>query len=203
MSANAHPFVVARNKSLDWRPLLAPDPLIDAGEDYALVLETAAQHPTPVTVRPWQDSSGAAWVLVYRSVAARQDFVGQPGTDQLTDRFGRALYLVEGVAVRDGAAVSAERAQELVERAHAHAVPAFRDFWPSEDESVGVQVSRPFDPDVVESPDASSAPDAPDETTVARSWGPWVLVAGIVVVLAVMIVVAVVVGGSGSGTAGR
>ena len=70
MTEIAYPFVVARNRTLDWRALVAPDELINANEDYALVLQTGEEHPAPVTIRRWEDHSARPWVLCYRSVPA-------------------------------------------------------------------------------------------------------------------------------------
>ena len=65
--------------------------------------------------------------------------------EQLTDRFGRSLYLVEGVAVRDADdAPAPEIAAELVDRVHPQAVAAFREFWSVEDEGTGARGSRPL-----------------------------------------------------------
>ena len=143
MTAAAHPFAVARNRNLDWRPLLAPAPLLEIGQDFSLVLETGGQHPTPLTVRTWQDRSSTTWLLAYRSVPATGDLVAEDG-GQLTDRFGRALYLVEGVAVPGVHELPAAEAEALIERVHVQAVAAFRDFWPREDEAVGPRASEPL-----------------------------------------------------------
>lgn len=146
MTAVAHPFAVARNRSLDWRALLAPESLVTSGQDFSLVLETGARHPAPLTVQPWQDRTAAPWVLAYRSVPATKDLIAEDGTDQLTDRFGRALFLVEGVAVTGADDLPPDRAEALVDRVHDQAVAAFRDFWNCEDESYEPAASRPLDP---------------------------------------------------------
>lgn len=173
MTTTAHPFVVARNKMLDWRPLVAPDTLIDAREDYSLVLETGEQHPLPPTVRIWTDRSESRWVLCYRSVEAYPHLVGEDGTDQLTDQFGRMLYLVEGVALRGADEPTTECAAQLLDRGHADAVAAFRDFWGAEDEAAPPRASVPFVADdlvaAVEVPSDDVAPPPPSVTGIAHS----------------------------------
>ena len=145
MTAVAHPFALARNQFLDWRALLAPEALVTSGQDFALVLETGARHPAPLTVQPWQDRTAGPWVLAYRSVPATKDLIADEGTDHLTDRFGRALYLIEGVAVTGADDLPSDRAEALVNRVHHQAVAAFRDFWDCVDESYEPAASRPLD----------------------------------------------------------
>jgi hypothetical protein len=140
----AYPFVVARNRTLDWRALVAPDELISANEDYALVLQTGEEHPAPVTIRRWDDHSARPWVLCYRSVPADPGFVGEDRSGQLKDKFGRKLYLVEGVVLPGSGEPSTARARELVEQVHDDAVSAFRDFWSEVDEAVAPIASAPI-----------------------------------------------------------
>jgi hypothetical protein len=144
MTEIAYPFVVARNRTLDWRALVAPDELISANEDYALVLQTGEEHPAPVTIRRWEDHSARPWVLCYRSVPADPGFVGEDRSGQLKDKFGRKLYLVEGVVLPGSGEPSTARARELVEQVHDDAVSAFRDFWSEVDEAVPPVPSAPI-----------------------------------------------------------
>lgn len=137
---SGYPFAVARNRDLDWRPVLAPEPLVAAGQAYSLVLETAGMHPIPVTARPWRDGSGREWTLLFRSVPARAEFVGEDG-DELTDRFGRRVFLVEGVAFPEHREIGDDG---VLDDVHADAVAAFRAFWPVDDESFTPRPSAPL-----------------------------------------------------------
>jgi hypothetical protein len=158
----AFPFVVARNKTLDWRPLLAPAPLVGSAEEYALVLETgSSRHPTPVTACRWRDHTSTPWLLAYRSIPAAPGLVGEEGTEQLSDRFGRGLFLVEGVALRGVHEARPELVAELIERVHPQAVAAFREFWSADDERVAVQATQPLDVGTV-GPMRGPADDEPD-----------------------------------------
>jgi hypothetical protein len=169
MTEIAYPFVVARNRTLDWRALVAPEELITSNEDYGLVLQTGDEHPAPVTVRRWNDHSARSWVLCYRSVPADPEFVGEGGTGQLKDKFGRNLYLVEGVALRGSGVPSTAQATELVEQVHGEAVSAFKSFWSEVDEAALPTASTP-----VAAPQAPARQEpAPRPVEDVRPPVPW------------------------------
>lgn len=143
MKGSAYPFVVARNRTLDWRPIVAPAVLIDTAEDFGLVLETGDQHPAPVTVRCWAART-STWILAYRSIPALPGFIGAEGTQPLTDRFGRVLFLTAGVAVPERREFPVATALTLVEQIHPIAVAAFSEFWGIEDEAFSARPSHPI-----------------------------------------------------------
>ncbi len=148
MRIQAYPFAVARNRTLDWRPLMAPGPLIETGQDFALVLQTAGQHPLDLVQRTWTDSSSRPWLLVYHSIPATQQLIGADGTDQLTDRFGRHIFLVEGVACPQVRSLPTESAQQLVDQVHARAAEQFKKFWECEDEEAPPQATQALEAEI-------------------------------------------------------
>ncbi|SHN53138.1 hypothetical protein SAMN05660350_00464 [Geodermatophilus obscurus] len=148
MKVQAYPFAVARNRTLDWRPLIAPAPLITAGQDFALVLETAGQHPLDLVQRTWTDSSSRPWLLAYHSVPATRALISADGTDQLTDRFGRPIFLVEGVACPQVRSLPAGGAKQLVDQVHTRAADKFREFWECEDEEAPAQATQALEAEI-------------------------------------------------------
>jgi hypothetical protein len=206
----AYPFVVARNRTLDWRALVAPDELINANEDYALVLQTGEEHPAPVTIRRWDDHSARPWVLCFRSVPADPGFVGEDRMGQLKDKFGRKLYLVEGVVLPGSGEPSTARARELVEQVHDDAVSAFRDFWTEVDEAVPPIASAPIrtgppSPAPLRPAPPSPGPQQTDRTEPVSWWRSvlqqrrLVLAGGAALVLALAWLVVRALGGGAGG----
>ena len=87
MAATAWPFVITRNQTLDYRTLIAPRFLIDAGRVGVLIREADARgdHPWPVTWQDVRDPKAGDLRLVFRSVAATGALLGdndQPLRDQ-------------------------------------------------------------------------------------------------------------------------
>lgn len=141
----AWPFVVARNATLDWRPILAPAFLVDAQADYLLVTETAdaGQDPAQLSQSVIESSKVGTMTLVFRSVPATSSLLSRTPVEPLLDRFGRPLHVVEGLVIRGaddgvhgdlGAAVDGVRAETL------RLMPAF---WKERSETAPAARSTP------------------------------------------------------------
>lgn len=95
----AWPFVVTRNRDLDWRPICAPPAFVRNDADYFLVTATAEPaHPQELTMRDVPDHVLGPLRLCYRSVPLG-DLLGQ---DAALDRFGRRVFAVEGFVIFGG-----------------------------------------------------------------------------------------------------
>jgi hypothetical protein len=164
-------FVVARNRTLDWRPVVAPDVLVDEGSEFRLVLEATGTHPIDITRRTWAESSPDAWSIAYRSVSAMRSFVGERGESQLLDRFGRPVFLIEGIAMRGESGLSEAACERLIDLAHPDALAAFAEFWSEDDESEPPQRSTaqmPTEPRRVSEVAPAEAAARPGGTTCVR-----------------------------------
>jgi hypothetical protein len=166
MQAQMWSFVVARNRSLDWRPIVVPDVLASAGAGFSLVLETMGQHPLSATCRTWCDNNQKAWTITYRSLAATESFVGNAGNAQLLDRFGRPVFLIEGVLVEAETSIPPASSNRFIERCHVSALSAFCRFWPEERENAEPELSTSRDLDWVEQ---SAIEDCPPEDVRSSS----------------------------------
>ena len=95
----AWPFIVARNATLDWRPILAPPFLIEAEADYLLVTQTSGpgEGSTLPRLSVIDSSKAGAITIAYRSVPATSALLGRTPAEPLLDRFGRPLHVVEGL----------------------------------------------------------------------------------------------------------
>jgi hypothetical protein len=145
MAYQIWPFVVARNSTLDWRPVLAPDVLMHDGREFSLVLETTGSHPIDLTRRTWRDAAENSWSIAYRSTAALTSVVDGDGDAQLLDRFGRPVYLIEGVLARGEESIPLQLGAVLIERSHRDGLAAFARFWSEESELVGPVPSATLD----------------------------------------------------------
>jgi hypothetical protein len=134
MSNAAWPFLITRNQTLDYRTLLAPQFLIDAGATGVVIREADAggDHPWPVSWRHVDDPKAGDLWLVFRSVAATASLVGGEDGQPLRDRSGRRIYLIEGLVV-EGRNPNREAAESHLDRVHELAAEAYRPFSESTD----------------------------------------------------------------------
>jgi len=144
-SIEAWPFVVARNATLDWRPILAPSFLVDAEADYLLVTETSGRGAdlTQPSISVIESTKVGAITVAYRSVPATSALLGRTPAEPLLDRFGRPLHVVEGLVIRGahrappgdlGSALDGVRTETL------RLMPAF---WEEESETAPAERSQP------------------------------------------------------------
>lgn len=131
------PFAVARNRSLDWRSILAPAWLVGSGSDYSLVRTTAGPVSSGLVMRPSTDDVNR-FTIVFRRLDATPQFLGDTDAEprRLLDRFGRPVSLVEGLIVPGhGMTLDEEAFAPTMEAVHRLAVETFRAFWSATDEA--------------------------------------------------------------------
>jgi len=141
----AWPFVVARNATLDWRPILAPPFLVDAGADYLLVTETAdaGRDPTEPGQSVVESSKVGTITIAFRSVPATSALLGRTPAEPLLDRFGRPLHVVEGVVIRGDHKGLPEGLALVVNGVRAETLRLMPAFWEEESETAPAERSEP------------------------------------------------------------
>lgn len=141
----AWPFVVARNATLDWRPILAPSFLVDAGADYLLVTQTSGPGADPnlPNLSVVESSKAGTITLAFRSIPATSALLGQTPAEPLLDRFGRPLHIVEGLAIRGAHQVSPGNLQPVIDGVRRETLRVLPAFWEEESETVAAMRSQP------------------------------------------------------------
>ncbi|KAF0957313.1 hypothetical protein [Rhodococcus sp. T7] len=133
MNSEAWPFVVTRNSTLDWRPIAAPPFVIDARTDFLLVRHTAGDgaHPVPLTVRHVDGPIVGSLTLAFRSRAATRALLAdsRDQESQLRDRFGRPVFVVEGLALRGDVHLEEATATAAIDRIQTITTKHFPSFW--------------------------------------------------------------------------
>lgn len=136
--SGAWPFVVTRNRLLDWRPIVAPDFMIAQGGEYLLVHAADpgdGPTPSPLFERVVATERYGDLTLLARSRQATADLIGGSAHEQLVDRVGRPIQLIEGLVLPGRHRGCAARWQAQLARVDAIARQSFPDFWRSEDEA--------------------------------------------------------------------
>lgn len=145
MSVEAWPFAVTRNRMLDWRPILAPDFLLEADGDFMLTYETAADEsgdPDRVFRKEVALPQSQQVTLVYRQLPLTADWIGGSADDRLRDEFGRELDVVEGL-VMTGEVPDAEDAfGTFLPQLHPLVRKTLASFWEETDEAARAEASH-------------------------------------------------------------
>lgn len=142
----AWPFIVARNATLDWRPILAPSFLVDVGADYLLVTETSdpGAEPSRPNVSVVESARAGTITLAFRTVPATSALLGRTPVEPLLDRFGRPLHVIEGLAIRGAHEVLAGDLRTAIDRVRAETLRLMPAFWEEQSESAPAVESQPL-----------------------------------------------------------
>jgi hypothetical protein len=139
--------VVTRNRLLDWRPIVAPDFMIAQGGEYLLVHAADpgdGPAPSPLFERVVTTERYGDLTLLARSRQATADLIGGSPHEQLVDRVGRPIQLIEGLVLPGRHPGCAARWQAQLACVDAIAHQSFPDFWQSEDEAEPPAPSQPL-----------------------------------------------------------
>jgi hypothetical protein len=164
----AYPFAVSRTPELDWRPCLGPRHMVAQGGEYFLVhaADPGDQPcPSPVFERIVTTKRYGELTLVARSLPATADLIGGSPEEQLLDRAGRPIQLIEGLVVPGRHPGCAAHWQDQLPSVHEMAKEAFPEFWRSEDEAAPPAPSQPL---IKPKPRALPGTD-PDQDTQGRA----------------------------------
>lgn len=164
-AAQAWPFIVARNANLDWRPILAPGFLIDASADYLLVTESSGPEDGSgrPNVKVVESAKAGTITLIFSSIPATSELLGEARAEPLVDRFGRPLHVVEGLAVQGSGQLAPSDLEPSLEHVHAETIRLFPAFWVETAEAVPPLRSQPVAIDL-------SVPAPPAEPADQEQW---------------------------------
>ncbi|KYC42285.1 hypothetical protein WA1_20120 [Scytonema hofmannii PCC 7110] len=134
MSIKVWPFLVSRNRVIDYRTVVAPDFICDAGitKLLARVADGDLTEPGHAILRKVQGSKVGNFTIVFRVVKAiEKDIHPEGGEEILKDTFGREIYLIEGIVFKemDDLAVT----NENIEKAHQYLTKYYCRFWECSD----------------------------------------------------------------------
>lgn len=130
MSLEAWPFLVSRNPYLDYRTIVAPDFICAAG--IPNLLARAADGELTETGhairRRIEGSDVEDFTIVFRVIQASEKYINSEGEENLLkDSFGREIYLLEGLVIKETSQVSIT--SEDLEDVHALVRLSYQKFW--------------------------------------------------------------------------
>lgn len=131
MTIQAYPFLVSRNRSLDYRTVVAPSAFIDEGISNLLARAAGGNLTLPgcAICREIRGTTLGDFTLVFRIIEANQkDIYPDKEDEALIDPFGREIVFIEGVVFKerpDEIIVT----QELFDSIHEHILGSYRSFW--------------------------------------------------------------------------
>jgi hypothetical protein len=144
VSGNAWPFVVARNRLLDWRPIVAPQFMVEDKSSFLLTYEAVhdgGSDSSQPARRLVAASRSGALTLVFRTIAPLPN---GGGTDQPLDKVGRPIFLVTGVVVKGDAPNALATWGPQLSQIDQLARCAFDQFWGAENEDYMASLSGPL-----------------------------------------------------------
>lgn len=132
MNIKVSPFLVSSNQYLDYRTVAAPNFLCEAKISGLLKAATADEEdvtePGYAIYREIHNSKVGDITLVFRVVKATKKDINLESNEIIRDKFGRAIYLIEGIVLRERISDIVVTAETL-EEAHKRIVPVYSDFW--------------------------------------------------------------------------
>ncbi|NEP76927.1 MAG: hypothetical protein F6K39_01310 [Okeania sp. SIO3B3] len=137
MSIEVWPFLVSRNRHLDYRTVVAPDFICEAktGNLLARVTTGDLTDSGKGFIRQIFGSKVGDFTIVYRILKARQKYINfQEGDEILKDQFGREILLIEGVVIQE---IKSKEdvfiCQKNIEEIHHKLTEAYTKFWEHRD----------------------------------------------------------------------
>jgi WD40 repeat protein len=124
------PFLVSRNRSFDYRTIVAPDFLCEKG-DASILANTAGGDLTgedEAFYREIHKSKAGELTLVFRVIETTLEAMGIEGSGFLKDSFGREIRLIEGIVLR-GLRPEVTVTKNDLEMAHEKVISPYREFW--------------------------------------------------------------------------
>jgi hypothetical protein len=131
VAIQAYPFLVSRNRSLDYRTVVAPSFFIDEGLASLLARSAGGDLTSPgyAIYREIQGTQLGDFALVFHVIEANQkDIYPDKEDEALTDPFGREIFLIEGVVLQ-GRPDKFVITQETFEFIHEQLLNSYRSFW--------------------------------------------------------------------------
>ncbi len=129
-NSDCWPFLVSRNRSLDYRTIVAPDFLCEIG-DASILAKTAGGDLTgedEAFYREIHKSKAGELTLVFRVIETTLEAMGIEGSGFLKDSFGREIRLIEGIVIK-GLIPEVRVTKNALEMAHEKVISPYREFW--------------------------------------------------------------------------
>jgi hypothetical protein len=123
-------FLVSRNQYLDYRTVVAPSFMCQA-RAFSILAKAAEGDLTEkgsALYREIHNSKVGDLTLVFRVIEATAENTGIAGNGVLKDSFGREIYLIEGIVLRE-LMPDIIVTQENMEEVHKQLVKFYYDFW--------------------------------------------------------------------------
>lgn len=128
MSIKAWPFLISRNRYLDYRTVVAPDFISGTTTFLARAVGGDLSEDGQANYREIHNSKDGDMTLIFRVIEANSTDIGEEGSETLKDSFGRAISLIEGIIVQ-GRHSSILVNQEIFNYVHTEVVTYYRNFW--------------------------------------------------------------------------
>jgi WD40 repeat protein len=129
-SIQAWGFLVSRNQYLDYRTVVAPNFMCQAGA--SSILAKAAEGDLTengsALYREIHNSKVGNLTLIFRVIEATAEDTGISGNGVLKDSFGREINLIEGIVLKE-IMPDIVTTQENIEEIHNRLVEHYRNFW--------------------------------------------------------------------------
>jgi hypothetical protein len=139
MQIPVHPFLVSRNRSLDYRTVVAPKFMCDNGVAHELARAAGGSLTPPDHILyreiqlPSPENLPENLILVFRVIEAnQQEIYSNASSETLTDLFGREILWIEGFIIQDKVNLL-HITLEAFEIVHKQLLPSYRLFWESTD----------------------------------------------------------------------
>jgi len=125
-------FLVSRNPYLDYRTVVAPNFICEAGIGNILARVTEGDITEQGTAfyREILYSKAAEFTIIYRIIEATAENTGIDGNGCLKDSVGREISLIEGL-VFQGLLPNIVVTEQNLEAAHQQVISYYREFWES------------------------------------------------------------------------
>ena len=124
------PFLVGRNRSLDYRTIVAPDFMCEIGDGsiFAYTADGDVTGDDEAFYREIHKSKAGKLTIVFRVIEPTYEDMGIEGNGNLKDSFGREISLIEGIVIK-GLLPDVIVTPDDLEKAHGKIVQPYREFW--------------------------------------------------------------------------
>ena len=132
MTIQAWTFLISRNQSIDYKTVVAPDFISEAKIRSLLtkVTEEDFTESGQISIREVNGSEVGNFTVVFRSVKARNNDIGEEGNKVLKDAVGREIYWVEGLVFQKNLPEMQYKIGEShLDQAHRYLQEKYREFW--------------------------------------------------------------------------
>jgi len=133
MQIQVYPFLVSRNRTLDYRTVVAPSFMCDKGIAHELARAAGGSLTPPghALCREIQIIPPETLILVFRVIESNQQEIYSNASDEtLTDSFGREILWIEGFILKNKINLL-NLTLEAFEIVHKQLLSSYRLFWES------------------------------------------------------------------------